>query len=122
MVNIKLKMNDNKNVILKTNETQQQTKKSWMENVLTFVEMIKAAIDGKYSISLKTKVFGVLGLLYLISPIDLLPEIIFPVFGLADDAAVLALLWKIVSGEISDFEASKNRKVQENSSYEIIEK
>jgi uncharacterized membrane protein YkvA (DUF1232 family) len=117
-------MNDNKNVIVKnTNEqNQSQTQKSWMDKVLSFIEMIKYTIDGKYNISLKLKVFGILGLIYLISPIDIIPEALLGPIGLADDAAVLALLWKLISSEILNFENSKNQKFQENTDYEIIDK
>lgn len=116
-------MNDNKKVIVKnTNEqNQSQTQKSWMDKVLSFIEMIKYTIDGKYNISLKLKVFGILGLIYLISPIDIISDVLVPI-GFVDDAAVLALLWKLISSEILNFENSKNQKFQENTDYEIIDK
>lgn len=42
----------------------------------------------------RDKILIVLGLVYFLSPIDLIPEAVFSVFGLTDD---LAVLWGTVS-------------------------
>jgi uncharacterized membrane protein YkvA (DUF1232 family) len=43
------------------------------------------------------------GLLYLLSPVDLLPEALLPVVGLADDAMVVAWLAGQLLGETEEF-------------------
>jgi uncharacterized membrane protein YkvA (DUF1232 family) len=43
------------------------------------------------------------GLLYLLSPVDLLPEALLPVIGLADDAMVVAWLAGQLLGETEEF-------------------
>ena len=42
-------------------------------------------------VSLSTKLLGVLAVLYVVSPIDLIPDVI-PFFGWLDDVGVLALV------------------------------
>lgn len=56
--------------------------------------MVGRALTGRYAgLSRPRLVLVVLGLLYLISPVDLVPEALFNVFGLGDDAVVA--LWLV---------------------------
>lgn len=48
-------------------------------------------------------ILPLLGFLYVLSPIDLLPEIVIPVIGLADDFAVLALVIPKLIREVDKF-------------------
>ncbi|MBL8932200.1 MAG: DUF1232 domain-containing protein [Kineosporiaceae bacterium] len=48
-------------------------------------------------------VMAILGLLYLISPIDLMPEALLWIFGLGDDALVAAWLAGVVLSETETF-------------------
>lgn len=45
---------------------------------------------------LRDRVAVLLAMLYVLSPIDLVPEAVFAVFGLVDDAAVLVFLARAV--------------------------
>ena len=56
-----------------------------------FVARLKliARLMGDRRISIFLKVIPIGALLYLISPVDLLPGMVFPVIGALDDAAVL---------------------------------
>ncbi|MBR4124787.1 MAG: DUF1232 domain-containing protein [Victivallales bacterium] len=51
------------------------------------------------------------GIAYLVSPIDVIPDFI-PVAGLADDAALLALIFKGISDDLDDYAAWKARQGQ----------
>jgi uncharacterized membrane protein YkvA (DUF1232 family) len=45
----------------------------------------------------------ILGLLYVISPLDLLPGAAFPLVGWMDDAMVFAIVWRILIGELERY-------------------
>lgn len=53
----------------------------------------------------------VFALLYVLNPIDLIPDII-PVLGLTDDAAVLALCLAMTEKDIHKYQNWKNRNAQ----------
>jgi uncharacterized membrane protein YkvA (DUF1232 family) len=53
--------------------------------------MIKMWRKGEYPMRSIDIILPLLGLLYVISPIDLLPEVAVPVIGVLDDLAVLSL-------------------------------
>jgi uncharacterized membrane protein YkvA (DUF1232 family) len=56
--------------------------------------MVGRALAGRYAgLSRPRLVMVVLGLVYLISPVDLVPEALLNVFGLGDDAVVA--LWLV---------------------------
>lgn len=45
-------------------------------------------------------------LLYFIIPTDVIPDVI-PVVGYLDDATAVAMVWKLLSGELSHFEKKR---------------
>jgi uncharacterized membrane protein YkvA (DUF1232 family) len=52
--------------------------------------MVRAALRGQYPALGVGRLLALLGgLLYVVSPVDLVPEALFSVFGLADDAMVI---------------------------------
>jgi uncharacterized membrane protein YkvA (DUF1232 family) len=61
-----------------------------LRNVILRVRLILRLL-GDRRVSPWLKIIPVLGLLYLISPLDLIPDIALPVIGELDDAAVLWL-------------------------------
>jgi uncharacterized membrane protein YkvA (DUF1232 family) len=64
--------------------------------------MIKASIKGEYDGLGRLALMALAGL-YVLSPIDLVPEAIFYVFGLIDDAFVVTWLTGAVLGETERF-------------------
>ena len=48
--------------------------------------------------SLKDKAFFVAGLIYVISPVDILPELVMGPLGLTDDLWVVLALWRMSRG------------------------
>lgn len=58
--------------------------------------LVWATIRGQYAGTSRARLIGIaLALLYVVSPIDLLPEMVLPLFGLGDDAVVIS--WIAVS-------------------------
>jgi uncharacterized membrane protein YkvA (DUF1232 family) len=53
--------------------------------------MVSAGFSGRYPYLDRSRVgVALLGLVYVISPVDLIPELILPILGLGDDALVAA--------------------------------
>ncbi|EIM74308.1 hypothetical protein A3SI_16375 [Nitritalea halalkaliphila LW7] len=74
-----------------------------------FKRMLEAHRSGAHRLSFKTLALLCLGLLYFVTPIDIIPDVI-PVLGFADDASVLLAIFHALKQEIEDFqswEASK---------------
>jgi uncharacterized membrane protein YkvA (DUF1232 family) len=75
------------------------------ESFQQLYRLIKAATSGEYhGVEKKTILMGIAVLLYLLSPIDLIPDFI-PVLGLLDDAALLAWFLTSIKTEIEHFTA-----------------
>ena len=75
-----------------------------MEYVQLFVRMIKRSITGEYSaFSHKTLLSLVFGLLYFVTPMDVVPDFI-PLLGFSDD---LSIVYFIIKNFKSDIEAFK---------------
>lgn len=70
--------------------------------VAVFTRMIKAHFSGDHPISSGTLGFIVLGLLYFISPIDIIPDFL-GVFGFADDASVILAIFARLKDEVEEF-------------------
>jgi len=67
------------------------------------VRLLKAWKDGRYrGLSVQTLVAVVAALLYVISPLDLMPDFI-PGIGLFDDAVVLAWLLSSIAKDLDRF-------------------
>ncbi|WP_260200441.1 YkvA family protein [Cruoricaptor ignavus] len=65
--------------------------------------MIKQWRKGNYKTSQVSMWTVFLGLAYIISPIDILPEIAIPFVGIVDDLAVLAFLMPRLMNEVERF-------------------
>jgi uncharacterized membrane protein YkvA (DUF1232 family) len=66
--------------------------------------MLVAGFTGRYPGLAKYRIgLAVLGLLYVLSPVDLMPEVLLGPFGLGDDALVTAWIVGAVLGETDAF-------------------
>ncbi len=64
-----------------------------LERLAALPRMVRAAVSGRYRGLSTGRLLAVVGaLVYVVSPIDVVPEGILAVFGLADDALVIAWL------------------------------
>ncbi len=83
--------------------------------LMAFPRMVTMGFTGRYPHLDKRRIGLILvSLLYVVSPVDFVPEIFIPVLGLGDDAVVLAFLVGSVLSETDAFlewEANKNRTV-----------
>ena len=76
----------------------------WRDLPLLF-RLLKAWINGSYQgLSLRTLASLVAALIYVLSPVDFLPDFI-PGIGLIDDAAVLAFLLHSMARDLAAFRA-----------------
>lgn len=88
--------------------------KLWIE-IKLMLSMLKDYKSGAYrDVSWGTIASIIAALLYVFSPIDLIPDMI-PVIGLIDDAAVVALCLKLIH---NDFEKYKKFKENQKSNEE----
>ena len=82
-----------------------------------FFSIIKDYANGTYREIPWTTIAAIIGtLVYIFSPIDLIPDFI-PVIGLMDDAAVLAVCLTGIGSDLKKYEAWKSERSVD---YEII--
>ena len=78
--------------------------------------LLRRALRGSYRGWDRTRALTVaVGALYVLSPVDLMPEALLGIFGRADDALVAAWLAGAVLSEVDaflDFERAEDRVVQ----------
>jgi uncharacterized membrane protein YkvA (DUF1232 family) len=68
--------------------------------------MLLDAFKGKYPLPTKTALVLIIAFLYLISPVDIIPDI-FPLIGLVDDVAVLAFAFNFIKDDLENYIAWK---------------
>ena len=73
------------------------------------LRVAKAYARGEYrAIPWRSIVTVIAGLLYFLSPVDLIPDFI-PVFGYVDDAAVIGLVLRYVQKDLEAFQSWEDR-------------
>lgn len=74
------------------------------EKIMAFMRMLPLILTGSYKPKKKRNlIFGVAAIIYLISPIDIIPEIVFGPIGLIDDFAILFFAIKRIEKEVINF-------------------
>ena len=77
--------------------------KGFVDHVKLMMRMIKAQISGEYKEFPTKSVVMVAGaLIYFISPLDFIPDLI-PALGLTDDAAIVFWVYKNIQEDIEKF-------------------
>ncbi len=75
--------------------------------------MLAMGVSGRYPhLNTSRVVLAALALLYVVSPVDLVPEVILPLIGLGDDALVAAWLAGVVLSETDTFLAWEKAAAQ----------
>jgi uncharacterized membrane protein YkvA (DUF1232 family) len=79
---------------------------SFRARIASIPRLVRDVLRGRY-LGLSKGRLGMmfLGLLYVLSPVDLIPEAVLPLIGLADDAAVAAWLVASVFSATSAYRA-----------------
>ena len=74
------------------------------EKVFLLAKLVKAYAKGEYrDIQPKSLILIIAGLIYLVSPLDFIPDIL-PFVGFSDDVALLIYIVNLISEEITKFE------------------
>ena len=80
-----------------------EERQKFQHSVGTFNRMLKAYANKEYQkVPWKTLLLAAGGILYFVSPIDLIPDFI-PVIGYLDDAMVLLWIANSIKGDLEDF-------------------
>ncbi|MBW7675946.1 YkvA family protein [Chryseobacterium chendengshani] len=77
--------------------------KGFVKKIPDIFRMVKMWRKGAYPMRSVDIILPLIGLLYVISPIDFLPEIAVPVIGVLDDLAVLSLAIPKLIKEVDKF-------------------
>ncbi|MCU7615250.1 DUF1232 domain-containing protein [Chryseobacterium sp. GMJ5] len=77
--------------------------KGFVKKIPDIFRMVNMWRKGTYPTRSLDIILPLLGLLYVISPIDLLPEIAVPVIGVLDDLAILSLTIPKLIREVDKF-------------------
>lgn len=92
-------------------EGNKQLSELWQDLKL-LLELIKDWMKGEYKELAKSTVLLIIGsLIYLVSPIDLIPD--FLIGGFIDDIAVLGYVIKKISDELNAYKIWKNVKYED---------
>jgi len=90
---------------------------SFIEKIRTFSRLIKSYKSGEYkNFPLKSIVLIIAGLIYFLSPIDFIPDIL-PILGFSDDAAIVFWIFNSLESEIKKFLEWEQSKLQSISVY-----
>lgn len=77
--------------------------KGFVQKIPVIWRMFSMWRKGKYPTKALDMILPILGLLYVISPIDLIPEIAIPILGSLDDLAILTLIIPKLMKEVDKF-------------------
>ena len=74
-----------------------------LSEIPVLIALVKAFIEKRYLEIPIGSIIAIVGaLIYFLSPIDLIPDLL-PAIGLVDDAAVLTLAFKLVHDDVKEF-------------------
>jgi len=112
----RIKEKDIEKVYNKSKEISEQFKKGplreYVDNAKLLLDIVSDYWSGKYrQIPYWSLAAIVFTLLYVLSPIDLIPDFV-PVIGLLDDAAVVSICMYLVLQDLREYEAWKLNQVK----------
>ena len=77
-----------------------------LKDFTTFFPMVWAILRGRWKMPWKTFFLAVLCLIYFISPIDALPDVL-PLLGIADDGAFILLVLTMLHKDLAAFRQAR---------------
>lgn len=77
--------------------------KGFISKIPSMFRMIKMWFKGTYKTKSRNILIPLLGLVYVISPVDFIPEIAIPFVGVLDDMAILAFILPRLLKEVDKF-------------------
>ncbi|MFD2203450.1 YkvA family protein [Shivajiella indica] len=82
---------------------------SALEPIMVFKRMVQAHRSGDFKVSKKTLGLIVLGLVYFVTPLDIIPDFL-PLIGFTDDLSVLIAIFNSVKHEVEEFRSWENNR------------
>ena len=73
-----------------------------IRDIKTFFPMVFAILRGKYKMPWRTLAWALLCLIYVLSPIDALPDVL-PVLGITDDGAFIVWVLTLLHTDLQNF-------------------
>ena len=100
---------------LKEKLAESSNLKRFTTDILLFLSLVKDYSQGNYrDIPYKTISAVVIGLLYILNPIDIIPDFI-PVIGYIDDALIVAFCLRMVEKDLHKYQAWKQAQKKQAS-------
>ncbi|MFW5761356.1 MAG: YkvA family protein [Cyclobacteriaceae bacterium] len=87
---------------LKDVEGRQELYNDFIGKVNTFIRMMQAVLRGDYQLPWKSIILIVAGLVYFVSPVDLIPDFI-PMSGLIDDVSIILWVFSTLQEDIEQY-------------------
>lgn len=104
-----------KNLLYRTKEKVEDNKtlmEMW-DDIKLFIDLVRDWMKGDYrEISKGSMIMIIISLLYLVNPLDLIPD--FLVAGFIDDLAVIAYVIKKISEELNIYKEWRNKNKDDN--------
>jgi uncharacterized membrane protein YkvA (DUF1232 family) len=80
----------------------------YLTDVPVLISLVKAYVQKAYVEIPIGSIIAIIGaLIYFLNPFDLVPDVI-PVFGIIDDAAVIAVAYRFVHEDVMDYKTWRN--------------
>ncbi len=113
---IKLKNPDQVEIVLLQTEKKLEAIPGvgdWLSDVPAVISLIRSYIKKEYKdVPVASIIAGMAALIYLVSPVDLIPDYI-PGAGLVDDAAIFVLCWKMIHDDVDKYQAWRKKTGRE---------
>ena len=85
----------------------------WIADVPAVISLIRSKIRDEYNdIPMGTIIAAVAAIIYIVSPIDLIPDFV-PGAGLVDDAIVFSACWKMIHDDVDKYQAWRKQTGRE---------
>lgn len=99
-----------KRVLSKTSTLRGEAYAGLREKISLLVRMVRMYVAGEYrAIPWKTLTRIVAVLLYFLSPIDFIPDLL-PIVGLTDDLALIVWLFNAIKDDLTDFDEWEKKR------------